>query len=246
MKAVKQLADVFASLRLRDRVVSVASVGAVLVLAGNLVLLKPQQIEIRELRAKDEGRLAELAQMRKVLAEIKQESDKGVDPLAAERAKVKGLVERIGAVERFIEQMDGGGHQLSALLRSMIKANPQLVLDSLKTRQGEVFYTPPAPPAAAKESVVRTEIDRVLASVKKEEPKKKEMPVLVKAPVYKHGVEVTVRGTYPALMAYIGEVQAIPQRVFWSGVELDASNHREAKLKFLVYTLSKSQVSSFN
>jgi MSHA biogenesis protein MshJ len=40
--------------------------------------------------------------------------------------------------------------------------------------------------------------------------------------VYRHGVEVVLRGNYLALLPYLGKLQAYPRPLFWSDVSLEA------------------------
>lgn len=241
-----RMGDGFAALRYRDRVVAVTAVAAALLLGGNLLLLKPQSVRIDALKAKEGSVATELAETRKILGSMTSLEDKGIDPFAAERAMLAELKGQISKVAPLIDRDDSSASQLSILVRGLIKSNPGLTLVSLKTRPGVVFYTPPAPPQPKQGA--QAEIDKVLARVKKEDEVKAQAPVivLVKNPLYKHGVEVSVKGAYPALMTYLEEMQKVPQRIYWSEVSLDAGNHREATLKLLVHTVSDLPTSPLN
>ncbi len=235
MKLFKQLGDGFSALRLRDRVIAVAAVASGLALGGNLLLLKPQSLEINRLHASKSAHQTELATFRKVLVEINREKDNGIDPVAKEKVELAELKRRIAEVGAFIGQTDSSTSQVGVLVRSLIRDNPGLTLVSLRTRPGAVFYTPPAPP----KETVSGEIGKALAQIKKDEDKDKAPPVvLVNKIIYKHGVEVNVKGAYPALMSYLKEMQKLPQRIFWSEATLDANNHLEATLRLLIHTLS--------
>lgn len=242
-----RMGDGFAALRYRDRVIAVVAVAAVLLLGGNLLLLKPQTLAINALKAKEGSVATELAETRKILGSMTVLEDKGIDPFAAERATLAELKSQISKVTALIGKDDSSASQISILVRGLIKSNPGLTLVSLKTRPGVVFYTPPAPPQPKQGA--QAEIDKVLAKVKKEDETKVQAPpavVLVKTPLYKHGVDVSVKGAYPALMAYLDEMQKLPQRIYWSEANLDAGNYREATLKLLVHTVSDQPTSPLN
>lgn len=248
MKIFKQLSDGFSALRRRDQVIAVVAVALVFGLGGNLLLLKPQSIVIDSLRAKERVVAIELAETKKALVAITSLEEKGIDPLAAERATLAELQGEIAKTNDYLSGHDNAAaSQVSILVRGLIKNNPGLTLVSLKTRPGVVFYTPPAPPPPPKQSGLQTEVEKALAKLKKEEaPKAAPAVTLVNKPLYKHGVDVSVRGSYPALIAYLEDMQKLPQRIFWSEASLDAANHREVTLKLVVFTLSDQPTSLLN
>jgi MSHA biogenesis protein MshJ len=56
--------------------------------------------------------------------------------------------------------------------------------------------------------------------------------------IHRFGIEVTVAGTYLDLYRYLSELERLPSQLYWSSLELDASNYPVHNLKFVVYTLS--------
>jgi MSHA biogenesis protein MshJ len=56
--------------------------------------------------------------------------------------------------------------------------------------------------------------------------------------IYKHGVEITVRGNYLDLLRYLTALEKLPARMFWGEVSLSVAQHPEAVLTLTVYTLS--------
>ena len=55
---------------------------------------------------------------------------------------------------------------------------------------------------------------------------------------YRHGVQLTVSGSYPDMVAYMEALEAMPTRLFWDGVRLDADAYPAARLTLMVYTMS--------
>jgi MSHA biogenesis protein MshJ len=113
------------------------------------------------------------------------------------------------------------------VVRAMIAAKPGLTLVSLRTLPVEQFYQPPAPPApaAGASAAASAPVAHAAASVS--------VP-----PLYKHGIEVTVQGSYPALVAYMQQLERSGSSMFWGNVTLDVVGHPEARLKMSVFTLS--------
>jgi MSHA biogenesis protein MshJ len=59
------------------------------------------------------------------------------------------------------------------------------------------------------------------------------------APLYRHGVEITVEGGYADLMNYLAALEALPgPKLLWGGVKLKVERHPTVQLTLTVYTLS--------
>ncbi len=59
------------------------------------------------------------------------------------------------------------------------------------------------------------------------------------APLYRHGVEITVEGAYGDLMGYLSSLETLPgPRLLWGGVKLKVEKHPTVQLSLTVYTLS--------
>lgn len=59
--------------------------------------------------------------------------------------------------------------------------------------------------------------------------------------LYRHGVELVVEGRYAELLAYVQALQALPQRLLWGGMSLNAEQHPRLALTLRVYTLSQDK-----
>lgn len=56
--------------------------------------------------------------------------------------------------------------------------------------------------------------------------------------VFRHGVEITVTGTYVELFDYLAALERLPTQLYWGNAELDVLSHPTAKLRLVVYTVS--------
>lgn len=61
------------------------------------------------------------------------------------------------------------------------------------------------------------------------------------ATLYRHGVELVVEGSYAELLSYMQALQALPQRLLWGGMSLNAEQHPRLALTLRVYTLSQDK-----
>ena len=56
--------------------------------------------------------------------------------------------------------------------------------------------------------------------------------------MYRHGVEITVAGTYINLLNYVAQLERMPVRLFWGGMDLQVGAYPRCTMKLTVYTLS--------
>lgn len=56
--------------------------------------------------------------------------------------------------------------------------------------------------------------------------------------VYRHGVELTLTGSYADLLAYLDAVEKMPWKVLWGEVRLETDQHPRLRMRLTLYTLS--------
>ena len=56
--------------------------------------------------------------------------------------------------------------------------------------------------------------------------------------LYRHGVELTLKGSYFELMEYLAELEKLPFTLSWGRVELQVDGYPEVKLTLVAYTFS--------
>lgn len=59
--------------------------------------------------------------------------------------------------------------------------------------------------------------------------------------VFRHGMEVTLAGSYLDLYAYLHGLEALPTQLYWGRAEMSVAEYPVATLKLTVYTLSFDQ-----
>lgn len=245
MKILTQLMLNFSALQLRDRIISVAVGCSVLALGGNLVLIKPLQVEIDKVRALDQAHKSEIAKALKDIADVDGKLSSGIDPLQRERETRDELVRKIAEADAFYAQHDTKDSQVGTLVRKLLDESPGLTLVSLKTLPSQVFYAPPAPPPPPKVTERAVEDVAQLLKLSKQQPvagAAPAPPAALQKIIYKHGVEVSVSGNYIALVSYLEALQKYPKRVFWSEAKMTVSPYPVTTLKFVIYTLSDQQI----
>lgn len=56
--------------------------------------------------------------------------------------------------------------------------------------------------------------------------------------IYKHGVKITVRGSYADLLQYLTALEKLPAQMYWGAAKMDVVQHPTVELTLTLYTLS--------
>lgn len=160
-----------------------------------------------------------LLQRQKTLIE---RSTRDESQLAAVRAQIEGLLKE--------DQHDSKDPQQLAVLQ--LEARLAELEKSLAARKG-AFVAPNRLPELLKNLLgpgraIRLESLRTVPAVQ----------VQSGAELYRHGLEMTLRGTYFDLMQYLSDLEKMPARLLWGGVELQVDKYPEVRLSVQVHTLS--------
>ena len=63
--------------------------------------------------------------------------------------------------------------------------------------------------------------------------------------LYRHGVEMSLRGSYFELVQYLAELEKLPAGLLWGPAELQVEKYPEVKLTLQVHTLSPQRALTF-
>jgi len=206
----RRTAERFESLNLRERVlVSAALLVALLALAYTM-LLEPELI--RQKRAAG-AMLQKHAEMRALDSQVQAlAASRSQDPERARREQLAKLKSELADVEARIlaeERRFTAPAQMRRVVEGVLARSRGVALVEMKT----LAVTTLAP----KEAKEREAKERL---------------------IYRHGVELTVSGSYLDLLAYLRDLEALPTQLYWGALDLDASKHPKLLMKLTVYTLS--------
>ena len=56
--------------------------------------------------------------------------------------------------------------------------------------------------------------------------------------VFKHGVQLTLRGNYLDLLQYLNALESLPQQMYWARAQMSVVQYPTAELTLILYTLS--------
>ena len=241
------------ALALRERVMVFAAVVAVLVFVLYSMVLDPLLVRQAQLREK-------IAQDRTTMTAIDTEVTAAVlgharDPDEQTRSHLQALQSESEALQERLRSMETAlvaPERIAPLLETILRANGRLKLVGMKTLPVTVMNPPPAapgaaanPPQAAPQPNGTQNALGALAANGSPAPAAPAAPLAGAASpaplLYRHGVEITVRGNYLDMVDYLQALQSLPQRLFWGRAELQVETYPDARLTLTLYTMSLDQ-----
>jgi MSHA biogenesis protein MshJ len=212
------------ALSLRERGMVFGATIAVLAFAGHTVVLTPQDAKQAALRTQIEQQQAASAA---IDAEITARVEGSrIDPDAQSRTRLSTMQQEMGQLGSELLALEHGlvpPERMGPLIEGILRANGRLKLVSMRTLPAEPLAAPGATAATAAPAAPATPAPVAGGDV----------PLL-----YRHGVEVTVRGNYLDMVDYMSTLDAMPTRLFWGRAQLDVETYPTARLTLTLHTLS--------
>ena len=219
----------------------VAATAAVLYFVLSLGLVGQNQARQNAHLKRIEAQKAELEAVRKDRRELAAALER--DPNVQQQAQLDGIKRAIAEADAALAQLDAVAPQAAgAVLRELLAATPGLELASLKTLpvtvafQSKVAAVTPAKPAAAPADPLVAVVAGSAPVATNTAPKREIAPRPPRS-IYRHGIEISVKGNYLALLPYLEKLQRYPGRLYWTDVSLDVQSYPVAILRVTVYTL---------
>jgi MSHA biogenesis protein MshJ len=206
------------ALSLRERILVFAAVLGGIVLAVYVFAIEPAQQRQAAFRAQIARLEAELTALRQRPSEprVAGEATQG------ERARAEEMKARIAGVEDAITALQERlvpAHRVRALLQQMLKAEKGVELVFLRS-----LPVVPLPVAGAATAAPAGAALNPAPSVD--------------GGVYRHGVEVALRGSYVALHDYLKRLERAPEGMLWWRARLEADEEARLTLTLTLHTLS--------
>ncbi|CAN5303730.1 N/A [soil metagenome] len=216
------------ALSLRERAIIFAAAALFVTMLTNMLVLDPLFVKQKKLSLQFAEDQTKIAQIR---SEIDQKLKlQAFDPDAANRVRLKQLKAQSEQLQNALQHMQSGlvsPDKMASLLEGILKRDGKLRLLALKTLPVSSLTETSAtdnksadkqPPAAVAQ-----------AKVEEQAPE---------GAVYRHGVEITVQGSYPDMMNYVATLEAMPWQLFWGKARLNVDEYPKATLTLTLFTLS--------
>jgi MSHA biogenesis protein MshJ len=212
----------FAARARREKVIiGIAALAVVFALADHLWITpatKRLAAEQKALETKNNELQQVVAQANALIEQARQRDDQVAAALTAAKQDVGTVSTQLAEFERTLVP----ARRMTEFLRGLMPESSVEVV-ALKT-------LPPSPLVQrplAKDGKDGKEADVAAKAVAAKQPN-----------LYKHGVEITLAGSYPALLGYLARLERAPQKVLWGRLDLRVEKHPRSELKLVLYTLS--------
>jgi MSHA biogenesis protein MshJ len=237
-KQWKILALKLDALSQRERAILFIAIGAVLLFLGHAVMWEPQLKQKKMLAIKHQQNLAQVSTMQVDIAQ--RTAALGFDPDAEMKQRITEARNRLQAMD---EDMFGlqenlvRPEKMDVLLETILKRNKRLqllslrslpVVDLMELSKIEGMIAPSQTNQSAPTSIAATTALDSLAMA----------AAIDERSIYKHEVELVLQGNYLDMLSYMRELEAMPERVYWSKSSLKVIEYPKASLSLHLFTLS--------
>lgn len=215
---LQRYADSIDAMALRERVMFFGAVALVLMTLLQVFLLNPVlsrrfQLSTQIAQQEDETKAIQ-AQIQALVRPAQQDQDE------LNRERLKSLREQMTQLDRQFEQQQlqfVAPEKMVAMIENLIVKNRKLQLVSLRNLPSAGLSPGAGAPSAAAGGQPRAAVERQ---------------------VFRHTVELSLKGSYFDLLDYLAALEGMPQRLFWDKFELSVAEYPHSVLKLTIFTLS--------
>ena len=214
---------------LRERAMIFAAATFMVIALMNAALLNPLLSEQKILSAQvvqQNEKAKELQGQIQNLLQAKQDSERS--PL---RVRLTQLKQQLREQDNYLQSRRDRlvePEKMAALLEQVLNKNDKLQLVSLKTLPVSPLIEKPIADGGANSPDVPKRPGANQQDTKKQ--------------IFKHGVQITVRGGYLEMLRYITALEKMPTQMFWGEASLSVEKYPDALLTLTVYTLSMDKI----
>jgi MSHA biogenesis protein MshJ len=206
----------------RERIMSFAATAAVLVFIFHMGVLGPMLRKQELLRSQVVQQQNNISGINEQITQKLQEA--GADPDAPVRARLAAVRDESGRLSDSLRAMQKGlvaPERVAPLLESILRANGRLKMVAVRTLPVE----PLSAIGAKKEGEAAAPAATSATTAKRDL-------------LFRHGVELTVRGSYLDMVDYMTALESLPTQLFWGKAQLEVEEYPSVRLTLTLYTLS--------
>lgn len=212
---------------LRERALIFAAAGFVVISLINATLLEPLFAEQKVLSAQVIQKQEKMKELQAAIqAQLQARRDNEYSPLRMRTAQLKQQLQELDGYlqnrrSRLVEP-----DKMAGLLKQVLSKNSGLQLVALKTLPLSLLIEKPQAANGAGQSAVTANAN----DGQKQHDAQNQ--------IFKHGVQISVRGSYAELLRYVSALERMPEQMFWGEVSLNVEQYPYSVLTLTLYTLS--------
>jgi MSHA biogenesis protein MshJ len=223
MAQFRNLAARYNAFNLRERVLIVAVLLAILYALADLLWFTPQAAEAKRLNERIKAQAVEQAALTKAVAQLAAKP--ASDPAGQQQQERDQLQAFIQDAQKIVAQASTELRP-GEVIRTLTSSASGVKLVSLKTLPSQLFFDPLAPSTAKAATAPAPGASAAAAPAG---------PVLPR--LYRHRVEVAIKGPYPSVVAYLQALERSTPGVFWENLRLEAK-YPESTMRFTLSVVS--------
>ena len=202
------------AMSLRERVFIFAALAALLLAIINMLLLEPLFARQKALRSQLAQQQQLISAVQSQIAAMQQENS--ADATSPQRNQIKQLKQEIAEGNAFLQSSRERlvqPEKMAAHLRQLLNKNNRLQLVALQTLPVTPLIEQPDVSGNAPTALQEKQ-------------------------VFKHGVQLTLRGNYLDLLQYLSALEKLPQQMYWARAKMNVVEYPASELTLTLYTLS--------
>ncbi len=202
------------AMSLRERALIFAAAAFLLVSLIDSLFLEPLLAKQKTLSAQVVQQQEKMKEAQSRIAALLQA--KQADANSPQRERIRVLRQQIADGDAYLRDRRDKlvpPEKMAQLLEQVLNKNDRLKLVELNTLPASLLIEPSADAPASQAAGLERQI-------------------------YKHGVKITVRGSYADLLQYLTALEKLPTQMYWSVAKMDVVQYPAVELTLTLYTLS--------
>ncbi|MFZ2161702.1 MAG: type II secretion system protein GspM [Sideroxyarcus sp.] len=199
---------------LRERALIFFAAAAVVVSLVNALFLEPLLVKQKNISVQVVQQQEKMKEVQAQIANLVQAQQ--ADANSPQRERIRALRQQIADGDAYLKSRRDKlvpPEKMAQLLEQVLNRNGRLQLVALNTLPVSLLIEPSADAAAVQMTGAEKQI-------------------------FKHGVKITVRGSYADLVQYLTALEKLPTQMFWGVAKMDVVKHPTVELTLTLYTLS--------
>lgn len=217
----------FESFEMRERLLIVGAVVALVYLLWDFLLLQPMGKEMQIIVARERVARQAIQTTEAEITVLQNIATK--DPNIALHGEIEELRSKIASLDEQLDTLAVGlvpAQQLPKVMHNVLSKSGKLTIERLATLP---------PQEMALSAGVKTETPAAEAQTDPVEPVQQDVKI------YKHSVVLNLTGDFAAVVQYLRELERSDWRFYWESLSYKVTSYPNAKIRIRVFTLSSQR-----